>query len=150
MFIVSSNTSAATNQKPRRRVLVALFTVASLAIGGCAAFQPKTPEEAVTQRAQDRWDAMRADKFEKSYELTAPSFRAVKTYKAYREKYGAGELWVSAKVMDVKCASDTNCTAVVEIGVRNVTPISQPPVLTTSLREDWVMEDGNWYLLPNI
>lgn len=142
--------SAGQPPRGRRALLGATLAIAGLALSACAAFQPQTPVEAVTQRAQQRWDDMRANKFEASYELTAPSFRAVKTFKAYRDQYGQGDFWVAAKVVQVTCATEKACTAVVEISVRNMTPIQQPPILTTALRENWVKEDGAWYVLPNL
>ena len=132
----------------RRILLAAVLTAAAIAIGGCAAFKPKTPEQTVTERAQDRWDAMRADKFAKSYELTAPSYRAVKDEKTYRAGYGPSALWVNSRVSAVKCPSADLCKVMVEVGLKNTTPIRSPAVLTTNIEESWVREDGNWYYLP--
>ena len=139
---------SASSTRAVRLGLSASLVAASLALASCAAFKPQTPEQAVTERANARWDAMRADKFAKSYELTAPSYRAVKDEKAYREGYGPSALWVSAHVSRVECPTADACKVMVEVGLKNTTPIRSPAVLTTNIEENWVREDGNWYYLP--
>lgn len=136
--------------RPRRAVLAACVAVAGVALAGCAAMAPKTPEQAVTVRAQARWDAMRADKFEKSYEYTAPTYRALKPFDSYRSQYGKASFWTDAKVFKVECSSATSCVATISISVRNMTPIRPPNVLTTALHENWVLQQGSWYLLPSL
>lgn len=138
------------SQNIRRAGLLALVVGLGVALGGCASFKPKTPEEVVTQRASERWTLMRADKFEPSYELTAPSYRAVKDYKSYRALYGPSGAWTDAKVAKVECSSDTVCAVVMEITVQNVSPMRGAPTLTTALDENWIKEGDRWYFLPRL
>ncbi|XAH22992.1 hypothetical protein AAFF27_23855 [Xylophilus sp. GW821-FHT01B05] len=121
---------------------------AGLWLAGCASVVPQTPEQAITQRAAERWKLMMADKFDASYEYTAPSYRALKDVKAYRLNYGAAGGWTAAEVAKVTCASEASCTAVLKIAIKNPTPIRSLPTLTTALDEAWVLEDGRWYFLP--
>ena len=39
---------------PRRAALAALLGAAALALAGCAALQPKTPEQVVAERVEQR------------------------------------------------------------------------------------------------
>ena len=41
-----------------RRVALAILAAGALALGGCAALTPKTPEQTVTERAEARWGAL--------------------------------------------------------------------------------------------
>lgn len=132
----------------RRAVLAVALVGAGLWLFGCAAVAPKTPEQIVAERAAERWKLMMADKFEGSYELTAPSYRALKDFKAYRLNYGPAKSWVSSEVVKVTCASAASCTAVLKVTIKNSTPIRGLPTLTTALDENWVLEDGRWYFLP--
>lgn len=148
--LATSSTPSQASRPPRLRWAVASvsFLTAGLLLGGCAALQPKTPEETVAQRAEERWKLMMADKFEQSYEYTAPSYRALKEYKAYRLGYGPASAWMGAKVVKVTCASEENCNAVLEVTVKNLTPIRSTANLATALDETWVREGGRWYVLP--
>ncbi|PYE76028.1 hypothetical protein DFQ15_11761 [Xylophilus ampelinus] len=132
-----------------RLAITAFCMVAAGAMSaGCAFFQPQTAEQSVAQRAQERWDLMMANKFEQSYEYTAPSYRALKEYKAYRLGYGPSSAWTGAKVVKVTCSSEENCNAVLEVSVKNLTPIRSTANLATALDETWVREGGRWYVLP--
>jgi len=134
----------------RRAVLAATLVGAGMWLSGCASVTPQTPEQLVTQRAAERWKLMMADKFEASYEYTAPSYRALTDFKAYRLKYGAADYWLNAEVSKVTCSSDTSCTAVMQISMKNLTAIRRPPTLTNAVDETWVNEGGRWYYLPTL
>lgn len=140
--------SSPASRPTRRAGLAALALGLGVALGGCAALTPKTPEETVAQRAEERWKLMMADKFEQSYEYTAPSYRALKEYKAYRLGYGPASAWLGAKVYKVTCPTEENCNVVLEVTVKNLTPIRTPANLATALDETWVREGGRWYVLP--
>ncbi len=146
----SSGASAPSRATGSRSPIVtaACLATAGFVLAGCAAFQPQTAEESVAQRAQERWDLMMANKFEQSYDYTAPSYRALKEFKAYRLGYGAASSWTGAKVVKVTCASEENCNAVLEVSVKNLTPIRSTANLATALDETWVREGGRWYVLP--
>lgn len=113
---------------------------------GCASLSAK-PEDIVQKRAQQRWDAMRADKFADAYPLVAPSYRKVKDLPSWRASYGPAGGWVDAKVVGVSCESDVKCTAVVNVSVINITPIRAGNTIRTAVDETWVREDGAWYFL---
>lgn len=145
-------TSITTRRAPSRfsgRVcMVALLAGLTFIASGCATVANGTPEEIVAQRADQRWKLMMADQFDKSYEFAAPSYRAVTDAKAYRSRYGAAGFWTAARVAKVTCATEAACTAVLEITVKNISPMKSAPTLTTAVDEAWVKEDGKWYVLP--
>ena len=122
----------------------------AILLSGCASLSPKTTEEVVAQRANERWNLMRADKFEPSYEYTAPSYRAVKDAKSYRTLYGPAASWTDAKVAKVECSSEAACNVVMEVTVKNVSPMRSVPTLTTAIDESWVKEGDRWYFLPRL
>ncbi len=146
-FAASSTLVRAAN--PASRLALAGAGLAIL-LSGCASLSPKTTEEIVAQRANERWNLMRADKFESSYEFTAPSYKAVKDAKSYRSLYGSASAWTDAKVAKVECSSDAACNVVMEITVRNVSPMRGAPTLTTAIDESWVKEGDRWYFLPRL
>ena len=72
----------------RRRVaLASLLAAGALALAGCAALQPVTPESIVTQRVEQRWAALIDGNLEKAWEFAQPGFRAIVKQKDYRKRY---------------------------------------------------------------
>ena len=64
-----------------RRGLPAAALLALAVLGGCAAFEPKTPEQAVAERATQYWQARIQGDMGKAYSLLTPAYRAVRCYK---------------------------------------------------------------------
>lgn len=113
-------------------------------LSACASLAPKTPEEAVSQRAQAYWDArLKGDKA-KAYTFTHPSYKQVATEKDYALQF-AGTLATAAEVRKVRCEAET-C----EVGINfKVTP----PVIGSKLKnidmyatETWLQADGQWWI----
>lgn len=114
----------------------------SLAVSGVA------NEQAVMDRAQARWDAARSGDLEKSYSFVVPSYRAVTDIKLYRAETAGSQSLGSAKVIGVKCESDTSCAA--RIRIEFSPPFTaqrlKPEAITNHFDESWVKEDGEWWL----
>jgi hypothetical protein len=116
------------------------IAVAAIVIGACAV-TPRTPEEAVKQRSQARWDAMVKGDFNAAYGYLSPGSRSVITASDYASSLRAG-FWKSAVVDKVECGSAQSCdvSATIEyehLGRRTKTP----------LRETWIREGSEWWYL---
>ena len=117
-------------------------------LGGCTTLTPKSPEEAVRARAQERWVSMLSGKFDKAYELLSPSYRKVKDFESYRRGFGDSARWTRAEVALVNCPEPTKCNVNVEIGIQPMIPVGFKGTITTQVQESWVLEDGRWWLSP--
>lgn len=115
---------------------------------GCTTIAPKSPEEAVRARAQERWVLLMSGKMDKAYESLTPSFRKVKDLEGYRRSFGEGARWTRAEVVTVNCPEPTKCAATVEISVQPLIPPGFKGTMTTQVEESWVLEDGRWWLSP--
>ena len=131
------------------RVAALTLSLGALALSGCAAFAPATPEQQVQQRATERWNALRASQWDKAYAFVIPSFRSTMSEERYRERFVGVPKWKSAEVLSVKCESGEKCVATVRIeamygardGLKN---------LTTEMPETWLLEDGEWWKYENL
>ena len=132
----------------RRTALASLVVAGALALAGCAALQPKTPEEIVTQRVEARWDALIKGDFPAAWAYTQPAYRAIVKQADYAKTFGAGGQWRGVQVHQVSCEAE-RCT----VRIRPTTRVTLPPFrgqeLTGALDETWVREDGNWWYYQN-
>lgn len=109
---------------------------------GCAMLEPRSPEDAVRERAQAYWDAVIAGKWEKAYGFTTPGFRTAVDLFGFRTRIAAQVKLKSAEVVNVNC-KDTACEATMRIGL--VPLLKGYPETKTDLTERWVQEDGDWW-----
>lgn len=137
---------SASRMSPR----IAALVIAVLATA-CATVPPpppKTPEEIVTERANERWKAAIVGDVEKSYSFTAPSYRAVVPLERYRGRFGTAVMRESAETVNVTCEA-TRCEAVIRINF--VVPTARRMgTQQTHVRETWVLEEGQWWLHQRI
>lgn len=138
----------------RRLILISAATALLAACGASTPERPGSklaPEEAVAQRAQERWDAIIAKDYARAYEYLTPGTRATTPYEAYAKKLAASTLiWSAAQVEDVVCDEPEVCRATVYITFT----LRSPPVAfqgvstETPLNERWLQSAGEWYHLP--
>jgi len=119
----------------RRMLLAGVVT----ALAGCAAMAPRSPEEAVKARAQERWDALVKGDFGAAYRFMSPGSREVVSEKDYVAALRKG-FWKTAQVEKVVCPTKDACEATVAIeyefqGRRTKTPLG----------ESWVREGSTWW-----
>lgn len=130
----------------RKTVALAAIIVSAL-LTGCN--KPKTSEEAVTARIDSRYAALIAQDYKKTYNYYTPGIRNKYDYQAMLPRL-ARVKHVSARVLEVNCASPDTCNAEVEI-VRDWEgkPVSaRGPKLnkqTVVNPEKWLKSDGEWY-----
>lgn len=129
-----------------RRALGATALTVILGLGACASLQPSTPEQEVTQRAQDRWAALIKRDFNHAYSYLTPSFRAVVPAADYRKRFGDAGAWTNAIVHKVDCEAES-CKVTIRVTSQVRVPLfaTQVPETTTYLDEVWVREDGQWW-----
>ena len=116
---------------------------AAALLAGCAAFQPATPEEAVSARADQRWKALMAADWAKAHTFLTPAFRATMPVERYRERFVGVPRWTNVTVRSAKCESE-KCTVVVRIEAQ-YGGRSGMRTLSTEMPETWLREDGQWY-----
>lgn len=131
----------------RRAAMAASLAVALLA--GCASVMaPTAPEARVTERATQRWQAMIKGDYEKAYNLTTPSYRAVTSFTRFRAGFGGGG-WQSAEVASVNCEAE-KCVVQVKIGINPVLSTRFGATIITHIEETWLLEGGQWWLHQNV
>ena len=120
--------------------------IAASFVAACAGVPTEsgTVEEQVLERAQARWDAMLAGDFEKGYEFTAPSYRALTELRLFKAQYAGSATLISAKAIGVKC-TDLNCD--VRTRIEYKLPLSRfKDVIVNHYDERWVKEDEKWWV----
>ena len=132
----------------RRTALASLVVAGALALAGCAALQPKTPEEIVTQRVEARWDALIKGDFPAAWAYTQPAYRAIVKQADYAKTFGAGGQWRGVQVHQVSCEAE-RCPVRIRLTTRVTLPPFRGQELTGALDETWVREDGNWWYYQN-
>lgn len=142
-----------TNQiaAPHNRLtpMVAL-AAAALLLAGCAATTPKTPEQAVAERAQARWDALLARDYETAYTYFSPGFRSSVDLDAYRTQRSRQRVrWTEADLLGVECDGQV-CQAEVRVAYEYRMPVQGVGTVTSRrpLSENWIRADGKWYYVP--
>ncbi len=157
LFSASSSAKSARGARVRARgtarawpfaallpALPALLLAAAL-LPACTT-QPATPEEAVQQRAQARWDALIARDFESAWTYLTPAERESVKQQDYKQRFGSGGVWKEAQVQRVKCISG-RCAAFIRLVTQNMAPgfAHAYPLLTNHFDEEWIREDGQWW-----
>ena len=127
----------------------AALTLAAATLVGCASaptapVTPATPEQAVSERAQQRWDRLLVRDFEKAYDYLTPAYRDLKTPTQYASSFSNGAAWKSAKVDTVSCESAERCTATVKLEVVVLARGFSKP-LESTLYETWLLDEGQWW-----
>lgn len=136
---------------PSRRAALLLAACATALLTACASLQPATPEQAVQQRAQARWQALLAGDIAKSYTYMAPSYRAVVDFERYSGRIGGAAKWLDAEVVRVHCESEEKCTARLKITAQPLMPATtKRSPISTGVDETWLLEDGQWWLYQKL
>ena len=135
--------------KSRKSTTLGLYFSAAtlaLALAGCASLSAnKSPEEVVRQRATERVEAFVKGDIDRSYALTAPSYRKLRDLDAYRRTFGAAARWEKAEVKNVSC-EPVRCKVAIAVGVKPLIRGRFGDTITVQFEETWLLEDGNWWL----
>ena len=126
---------------------VALGAMAlALGLSACASFAPQTPEEAVKQRAQVRWNSLLKGDLDKAYGYFTPAYRGLTPLDQYKASVGGGAVWKGAEVVLVTCEPE-KCMARVRIDAHPVATLGfgRGPI-STHVDETWLLDQGQWWL----
>ena len=132
-------------------VLLAAGLLAGCAAPGAGSSSAAAPaasttkvENAVSVRAQQRWDWLMAGKFDDAYTYTTPAYRALNTAQDYRNRFSSGAKWVDPKVDSVTCESDKRCRVKIVLGIQVAARGFTKPTRSVII-ETWLPEDGQWW-----
>lgn len=132
-------------KKNLQRPLTAFaLACAAVALSGCAALSPSTPEQIVQKRATDYWKARMAGQVDKAYALSTPSYRKLRTKAQFTMQFGAGANAEGAEVTKVSCEAE-KCTAQVKLDVKPALLGLKIGTISTYFDEIWLLEDGQWW-----
>lgn len=133
--------------KSERLVVMAKagLVLVTMLVVGCSdsgAKRHKSPEEAVTVRAQAWADHLLEGNLEGAWAYTSPQFRALSSSKDYtRQVLGSGR-WNSAVVDSVQCAEEVcDVKIAIEYEIKQMKITNQ-----RHLDYKWVLVDGEWWL----
>jgi hypothetical protein len=130
------------------RKLAAVCLMVSLA--GCAGLGPRTPEQQVKARAQERRDAMVKGDLERVYQYFTPGYRGTVSQERYVGSIGKSVVTVAATVETVKCETLEKCIAQVKVETK---PLALPRftgTITTYSDETWLFEAGQWWFFQKL
>ncbi len=125
-----------------RHLGTAALALSALTLAGCAAFAPSTPEEAVQQRATEYWKTRIAGDYEKSYALSTPSYRKVRSVEQFKRQFGPGVSVLGADVVKVVC-EPVKCVATLKLSANAA--VLGGKTMSTHMTEVWLLEDGQWW-----
>ena len=132
----------------RRLSLITLVAAGSL-LSACASFQTK-PEDAVTQRANARWQALLKGDMAKAYTYSTPGFRAVVDIEGFKGRTGIAGRWLGAQVTSVSCDTPERCKAIIKLEFSTLIPGFSKDRMITHIDETWLLEDGQWWIFQKV
>jgi hypothetical protein len=118
-------------------------------LGACASLQTK-PEDAVTQRANARWQALVKGDMAKAYAYSTPGFRAVVDVEGFKGRTGIAGRWLGAQVTSVSCDTPERCKAIIRLEFSTLMPGFSKDRMTTHIDETWLLEDGQWWIFQKV
>lgn len=119
--------------------------LASLALSACTTIGNMNPQEQVSLRANQRWQALVSADFTRAYNFNTPGYRAVISPQAYRATIGSSVAWVGAEAVKVDCPEANKCTATIRIDFKPLMGGRQGDMINTHIDETWLFEDGQWW-----
>ena len=128
-----------------KRATTLLVCASVVLLTACASFKPKTPEEVVKERASARWQAMISGDFAKAYTYMAPSYRKIASLSRFASGIGTAVTWKAVEVVRVTCEPE-KCSVRIKIESQPNVPTLFRGTITTGGDEEWLLEDGQWWL----
>lgn len=125
----------------RASVFTGFIVSIAVSLAGCTTVSPRTDQDVVRDRAQQRWDALVKSDFKAAYGLLSPGSKGTLTTEQYAATLQAG-FWKSAQVDKVICEGQERCEvhSTVEYNRRGMD-------FKTPVRDIWIKESGNWWYL---
>ena len=131
--------------------IILFAVVTALELSGCGTNVPgqstgivesdaDTATRLVTERAQQRWNALLKQDMQIAYQFISPAGRSLMSLENYRPRVNAG-FWRGAKVKEASCAAETcEVTVMVDIFAEGVK-------FTNPVKETWILDAGKWWFV---
>ena len=131
--------------------IIFLAVVATVELSGCGTMVPgqsmgivekdaDTAARLVTERAQQRWNALVKRDMEMAYQFISPAGRSLMSLDDYRPRINAG-YWRGAKVKEAVCAIET-CEVTVLLDM-----VAEGVKFTNPIKETWILDAGKWWFV---
>jgi len=133
----------------RRAIGAALLAAAAIGVAGCAALTPKTPEEIVHERAEQRWAALIGGDFDTAWTYTQPGYRAVIKQRDYAKSFGGAGQWKGVQVHEVTCEAE-RCKVHIRLTTKVMLPNFFGQEVSGYLDEVWVRDEGQWWFYQSL
>ena len=136
----------------RRPALPVALMLSILFLSACAsqATAPEDSEDAIIERAQNRWDTLLAGDFESAYAYYSPGYRSTTSLIDFAIGIRTRRVrWTSAEYKEHSCTENT-CTINFEVGfmVNRPVPGMEKYESSSVLEDQWVKTGGQWWYLP--
>jgi|CXWL01.1.fsa_nt_gi predicted small lipoprotein YifL len=147
-----------------RALTLALGLAALAACGGKGTVRPDataasdsapssrgTPEERVKHRAVTRWEMLIDKRYDEAYGFLSPGYREVRPREDYvKIMQGRPVQWTRVFHKDSKCDGES-CIVDIEVHAQLEMPVMRVGTVDTLtvLKENWILSDGEWYLVPS-
>lgn len=108
-----------------------------------------SPEQALRERVQARWDALIQRDFPTAYQFETPAYRDLYTEEDYLRGFGSTVIWEKAAVEQL--AVDEEDAASVQVQLQYTIPeyaVRGLPGVTSRVTERWIQVDGEWWHVP--
>ncbi|QOC23051.1 hypothetical protein IC757_02515 [Wenzhouxiangella sp. AB-CW3] len=120
-------------------------------LAACQAEPELTPDEAVHERAQERWDLRLEQEYGEAYEYYSPGYRqTVDAYSHVADQRNRAVMYTGARVVSVECESEI-CRARVRVEYRVPGAPSGLSRVTSerTITENWIHSGGEWWYSPS-
>ena len=94
----------------------------------------------VSERAQQRWDALIKKDIDTAYQFISPGGRSLMTVEQYRPRVNTS-FWRAAKVEKASCAAE-----ICEVTVL-VDSLLEGVKFTNPIKETWILDAGKWWFV---
>lgn len=128
-----------------------ILLMAIIGLSACAVMQPKTDEEHVLARAEQRQDALLKQDFKTAYQYMSPGYRQLNSLEDFKSDYAGVYNWVSSEIKLAKCEEDI-CKLNVQVNydatyMMKVNPnkTSEKFIIPNTVRETWFKLDDKWW-----
>ncbi len=104
----------------------------------------KNPKEAVTEKVNARWEALKKHDIEAAYKYLSPSYRELTDLLAYAKTKGDAVTYQTIKINSVECPGEAPEVCTAKVTIKGEYRAKNQPVQAT-FTEKWVKEDGDWW-----
>lgn len=123
-----------------------LIFLMSILLFGCSD-TPKTLEEKVVAR----WNFLISGDYTEAYEYLTPGYRQSETLDSYKSRIASSQItWQKSDFEKKECEDENLCVVFVRIEYMYLMPVAggKEMVQSTTIRENWIKKEDEWYFLP--